>query len=137
MKMLAKIDPVFDVERFLDGFFGRERTSLFSRVPAIDVLDKKDRIVVKAEVPGMDKKDISVSVEGDVLTIKGETKKETEEKKEDYYYSERSYGSFYRNVALPAAVSREKVKASYKDGVLSVTLPKTEEKTKETRIEVE
>jgi len=95
--------------------------------PAVDVYDRKDHLVVKAELPGMDKKDIKVSVDGNILTIKGETKKEQEVKEKDYYHSERAYGSFYRTLPLPVAVQKEKVKASYKDGILTIELPKSKE----------
>ncbi|MDH5174557.1 MAG: Hsp20/alpha crystallin family protein, partial [Elusimicrobiota bacterium] len=84
------------------------------------------------------KKNVKVSVDGDVLSIRGETKKAQEVKEKDYYYSERAYGSFYRALPLPVTVEKEKVKASYKDGVLTIELPKTKEaKAKETDIQIE
>ena len=106
--------------------------------PVIDVHDEKDRLVVKAELPGIEKKDIKVSVDGDILSIKGEARKENEVKEEDYYCCERTYGSFYRTVSLPVAVEKEKVKASHKDGILTIDLPKTKEaKSKKTDIPIE
>jgi len=96
-------------------------------MPAVDVLEKDDKFVVKAELPGMKEEDINVSVVGDTLTIKGEKKTETEVKEEDYYRCERAYGSFYRSIPLPSTVDSAKIEASYEDGVLEVTLPKAPE----------
>jgi HSP20 family protein len=95
--------------------------------PAIDVFEKEDKFVVKAELPGITEEDIDVSVVGDTLTIKGERKAESEVKKDDYYYCERSYGSFYRSIAIPSNVDAKKVEANYEDGVLEVSLPKIPE----------
>jgi HSP20 family protein len=94
--------------------------------PAIDVFEKEDEFVVKAELPGM-KEDIDVSVVGDTLTLKGERKAESEVKKDDYYYCERSYGSFSRSIAIPSNVDAKKIEANYEDGVLEISLPKTRE----------
>jgi HSP20 family protein len=104
-------------------------------MPAVDVFEKEDRFVIKAELPGMKEDDIDVSVVGDTLSIRGEKKTETEVKKEDYYRSERSYGSFYRSIPLPSNVDADKVEASFEDGVLQVTLPKSA-KVKPKRIPV-
>jgi len=94
-------------------------------MPAIDIFEKKDKLVVKAEIPGMREEDINVSVVGDTLTIKGERKVESEVKEEDYYCCERSYGYFSRSITLPSHVDAKKIEASYEDGVLEITLPKT------------
>ena len=94
--------------------------------PAIEVFEKEDKFVVKAEVPGMKEEDIDVSVVGDTLTIKGERKAESEVKEDDYYCYERSYGSFFRSIALPS-VDAKNIEASYEDGVLEVSLPKAAE----------
>jgi HSP20 family protein len=93
----------------------------------VDVAETTDKIVVKAEIPGMDSKDIDISLSGDVLTIKGEKKTEREEKEENYHLVERSYGSFARSLRLPVGVEGDKIEASYKQGVLIVTCPKKEE----------
>ena len=93
----------------------------------MDVKESADQVVVKAEVPGMDAKDINISVTGEVLTIKGEKKSEREEKEENYHLVERSYGSFSRSLKLPAAVDLDKIEAKYDKGVLTVTCPKKEE----------
>jgi HSP20 family protein len=102
------------------------------------VAETKNDVVVKAEVPGMDPKDIDISLSNGVLTIKGEKKQEREEKEENYHLLERSYGSFTRSVQLPGEVQSDKISASYRNGVLKVTLPKSEEaKKKEIKIKVE
>jgi HSP20 family protein len=107
-------------------------------VPSLDVSETKDNVVVKAEVPGMDPKEIDISYADGILTVKGEKKQEKEEKDENYYMVERSYGSFSRSVRLPHEVKSDKIKANYKDGVLKITLPKSEEaKKKELKIKVE
>lgn len=93
-------------------------------LPAVDAYEKDDKFVVKAELPGMKEEDIDVSVVGDTLSIKGEKKTETEVKEENYYRSERSYGSFFHSIPLPSAVDADKIEATYEDGVLEVTLPK-------------
>jgi HSP20 family protein len=95
--------------------------------PAIEVFEKEDKFVVKAELPGMKEEDIDVSVIGDTLTIKGERKAESEVKEEDYYCCERSYGSFSRSIAVPLNVDTKKIDASFEDGVLEVSLPKAPE----------
>jgi HSP20 family protein len=95
--------------------------------PAIDVFEKEDKFVVKAELPGMKEEDIDISVVGDTLTIKGERKAEGEVEEEDYCYCERSYGSFSRSIAIPSNVDAKKIEANYNDGVLEVSLPKTPE----------
>jgi HSP20 family protein len=116
-------------ERRFDDLFGRPlwRLPVEERnwMPAVDVFEKEDKFIVKAELPGMKDDDIDVSVIGDTLSIKGEKKSETEVKDEDYYRSERSYGSFYRSIPLPSNVDANKVEASFDDGVLEITLPKS------------
>jgi HSP20 family protein len=130
-----------DMDRLWDSFFegGVRRTDEEGEwLPSLDVAETKNEIVVKAEVPGMDSKDIDISLSDGLLTIKGEKKQEREEKEEDYHLVERSYGTFTRSVRLPKEVKRDKISASYKNGVLKVTLPKSEEaKQKEIKIKVE
>jgi HSP20 family protein len=105
--------------------------------PSVDMYDKKDEIVVKAEVPGVEKENINISLTDNKLTIKGEIKKEEEVKEEDYHYSERSYGSFVRTLTLPVKVQGDKVKASFNNGILEIHLAKAEEsKSKEIKIGV-
>ena len=105
--------------------------ALDSFSPNFDVAETDDDITITAELPGMDEKDIQVSVDDSTLTISGEKKQEREEKKKDYHFSERSYGQFRRTISLPATIDKDSVKASFKKGVLSVELPKREEQNKE------
>jgi HSP20 family protein len=105
-------------------------TGMMMRMPAVDVYDEKDDVVVKAEIPGLLKEDISVQVTDSTLTIKGEKKREEEVKEDNYYRRERSFGSFTRAVALPCDVKADQVKASFKNGLLDVRMPKTEEAKK-------
>ncbi len=92
-------------------------------LPDIEVFEKKKNLVVRADVPGMSKDDITVTIGDDTLTIEGERKLDEEEKAEGYYRSERTYGRFHRCLALPAGVDADKATASFKDGVLEVTMP--------------
>ena len=137
-----------EVDRLFDDFgVGRWRSPLFARssseldpfwrteitwpkAPAVDVAETDKAYEVTAELPGMDESNIEVKLADDVLTIKGEKKEEKEEKKKDYYVSERRYGSFERYFALPEGVDANKIEATFKNGVLKVTLPKTAEAQK-------
>ena len=105
--------------------------------PAVDIVDEKDAIKVKADLPGMKKDEVEVNLENDVLTIKGEKKEEKEIKEKDFIRSERYYGSFYRSFSLPTGVDAAKVNAVYKDGVLEITLPKKEgAKPKQIKVDI-
>ena len=114
-------------QSFLPAAWGRLPMEQRGWTPAIEVFEKEDRFLVKAELPGMKEEDIDVSAVGDTLTIKGERKAESEVKEEDYYCCERSYGSFFRSIALPSHVDAQKIEASYEDGILEVSLPKIPE----------
>jgi HSP20 family protein len=106
-------------------------------LPEVDITEEKDRILVKADLPGMKQEEISVEVSDGVLTIKGERRRESETKDAKTYRVERSYGSFLRSFTLPAGVDAAKVDAAYKHGVLEITLPKlTEAKAKQIKVEV-
>lgn len=94
--------------------------------PAVDVSEDEKEVTVKAELPGLEAKDVELTLESGVLTIRGEKKFEGEEKKENYHRIERSYGSFVRAVPLPREVKSDKVKAKFDKGVLTVTMPKAE-----------
>ena len=94
--------------------------------PAADIYDNGETIVITAELPGVDKKDVKVDVKDRVLTLKGERSYENEVKEENYYRKERSFGKFQRSFTLPAEVDSEKIKADYKDGVLKIEIPKPE-----------
>ncbi len=100
------------------------------RAPAVDLYEGEDEVVIKAEVPGMDKGDLKIDLTDSMLTISGEKKKEEDVREEAYTYSERSYGSFTRSLHLPCAVKSEKAKATFIFGILEVKLPKTEEAKK-------
>jgi len=103
--------------------------------PAVDIFETEGEIVVKAEVPGMDRKDITLNLERNVLTLKGERRFEKETKDENYHRIERSYGGFSRTFQIPATVDEEKIHAEYKEGVLKIVLPKKEQaKPKQIRI---
>jgi HSP20 family protein len=120
--------------RDIDAFWRREFAPL---TPAVDVVEKENAFELTAELPGLDAKNIELSLSDDVLTIKGEKTEEKEEKTKDRYVSERRYGSFRRSLQLPAGVDPAKIEASYKSGVLSVKLPKSEEaKKKQTVIPI-
>jgi HSP20 family protein len=124
-----EMNRLFDTSlRRHDGFDGA-----FS--PAFDMVVEKDNVVVKADLPGLSKDDISVSLQDNYLTIKGEKKHETEQKEANYFLSERVHGTFTRTIELPVAVDAKRIDARFKDGVLHVTLPKTEE-AKPKQIEV-
>src|SRR5262249_5822238 len=114
---------------FEEPFSGLARASEFFDVwsPALDVYEDKDNLIVKAELPGLKKDEIDISIHEGALHISGERKQESEHKGGETYRSERFYGRFHRTVGLPKPVDAGKVNATYKDGVLTVTLPKSEE----------
>jgi len=118
---------------FDDDFFPVMANRTIS-MPAVNIRENEKNFVLELAIPGMDKKDLKIDINEDVLTISSETKNETEENKEGYKRKEFSYSSFCRSFYLPENVNREKIGASYKDGILSVELPKQEEdKNKITR----
>lgn len=105
--------------------------------PAVDVYVKDDSVIAKAELPGIRPEDVKLSVDGTVLTIRGEKKQESEIKKEQYYHAESVYGSFTRTIELPVDVKAEDAKATYKNGVLTVRFPKAESpRKKEIKIDI-
>ena len=116
---------VFDIEPAW-----RSASSFSFSVPAIDMSEDEKAYKISAELPGIDAKDIDVSVSGDMLVLKGEKRQEQEEKDKNYHFSERAYGSFQRAFDLPASVDRDKVAADFSKGVLTITLPKTAEARK-------
>ncbi len=134
-----EMNRLFD--EFFSGFpFPERRRGLMEGewAPIVDVAETDENIVVTAELPGVKQNDVEITVVNDVLTLKGEKKEEKEIKKENYHRIERSYGSFQRSITLPTGVQADKAKASYKDGVLTVTIPKVEEaKPKSIKINVE
>jgi HSP20 family protein len=144
------LSPFDEMDRLFDEYFRRgwmrpwrfEWPSLPEislpemKAPKVDVIDRETEVVVKAEVPGVDKKDLDISVGDDSVTIKGSTRHEEKEEKGDYYRHEISTGAFSRTVALPAAVDGAKAKASFKDGMLELVIPKIE-KAKRHAVKVE
>jgi HSP20 family protein len=105
--------------------------------PAVDIYEKGTDVVLKAELPGLDPKDVDIRIENNVLTLKGERKIEDEIKQENYHRVERAYGGFTRSFTLPSTVDTTNVKADYKDGVLRITLPKREEaKPKQIQVDI-
>ena len=117
-----------EMDRLFDRFFetrADELPALGDWAPDMDVAETKDAIVIKAEIPGLEAADVQVSLQESTLIIKGEKKREKEEKDEHYHRVERTYGSFVRAVRLPVAVEGAKVSAAFKNGLLTVTLPKT------------
>jgi HSP20 family protein len=117
-----------EMDRLFDRFFERETfklPELQEWTPSVEVSENKDKVIVKAEVPGIDPKEIEITAEDpNHLTIKGEKKHEKEEKGEHYYRAERSYGAFARTVRLPASVDPAKAEATFKNGVVTITLTK-------------
>lgn len=127
-----EMNSVFD--NFLRGFELEPFAGRFGAFsPSVDVKETDKEIKVSAELPGMNEKDIDVSLTKNALTIKGEKKEEKEDKGKNYYRMERSFGSFTRTVPLPAEVNTEKAKADFVKGVLTVTIPKTPAATKDTK----
>lgn len=135
------LSPMEEMDRWFGGSFPRawlrpfgmewpswgELAARFEgRMPKVDVIDRDDEVVVRAEVPGVEKSDLDVSVSDNTVTIKGETKREEKEEKGDYYRCEISRGAFTRTVGLPGIVDAENAKAQFSDGVLELTMPKVE-----------
>jgi|ERR1043166_226442 HSP20 family protein len=124
-------DPIVrlrdEMESVFDQFMGDWGMALFNRTPtgpSVDLAESENEVTVKAELPGVNPKDVDIRVEGNLLTIRGEKKQESEEKRRDYHYVERQYGMFHRSIQLPSSVDDSKTDARYKDGVLTITMPK-------------
>ncbi len=132
---------------FFDDFFdmiespGRSRRNWVDGglwAPAVDLIDKKDKLFAKVELPGIEKKDVKLSINDSNLTIQGEMKKDEETKDDNYYYRERAYGTYSRTISLPTEVDKENIKAKFKNGILEITMPKKPEvQPKEITIEAE
>ena len=125
---LVEWNPLREMEREMTNFFDRSPFSFFGMgtYPRVDVYQTENDIIVKAEMPGVSKEVLNVYVEDNLLRLSGRTKRHEEFKDENVYRTERRYGSFSRTISLPAEVKSEQVKASYNDGILSITLPKAE-----------
>lgn len=134
------MDPFEEIRRmreWMDDIFGEigyegakllpgPGEELVTAVPSIDLIDKDDRLVLKADMPGISKEDLNVEIKGDRLEISAEVKHEEEKKEEGYIRKERSYRRYYRSIPLPAEIESEKVEASFENGVLKIEMPKTE-----------
>lgn len=144
------MSPFEEMERMFDDYFSRgwmrpfrmdwpsfpKMKAFEGKIPSVDVIDRDNEVIIKAELPGVDKKDIDISVTANTVTIKGSTSHEEKEEKGDYYRCEISRGSYSRTLSLPADVDEEKTKAKFKDGILELTLPKLK-KSKRHTIKVE
>jgi HSP20 family protein len=130
-----------EVNRLFDTFLGRPvaaAPAMRAWLPAVDMQETKDALVLTVEVPGVSEKDVTVSITGDLLSIRGERRVADEAKNQQYLHSERVFGQFERLIQLPLEVQADKVKATYRDGVLQVTLPKAEElKPREIKIDIQ
>lgn len=129
-----------DVNRLFDSFFGRREAGQAANgpgrwVPAMDLVETEDHLVLRADLPGLEREDVEIEVKDGVLTVSGERRSEHEEKGEGYHRVERSFGRFSRSLGLPRDVKAEDVEASFENGVLEVKVPKPEER-KPTRIEI-
>jgi HSP20 family protein len=128
-----------EMNRMFDNFFDSsdrgEDYALTTWSPAVDIAEHDDQYIVKMELPGVSKEEVKITLESNILTIRGEKKQEKETKKENYHRVERSYGSFQRSFTLPTTVKSDRIDAAFKDGILSISLPKAEE-AKPKQIEV-
>ena len=109
------------------GYRGDDAAATTTWSPAVDIFETETEIMVKAELPGIERKDIALNLDNNVLTLKGERKFEKETRQENYHRIERSYGVFSRAFSIPAIVDEEKIRADYKDGILTIALPKKEQ----------
>lgn len=126
MSLQDRINRFFD-DAYFPSFFKNEAVSLGNWHPMVDIYDDNDKVVIKAELPGVDKKDISIDLKDRVLTLKGERSVDNEVQEDRYYRRERTYGRFERSFSLPAGLDPVKIKADYRDGVLKIEVPKPEE----------
>ncbi len=145
------ISPFETMERWFEEAFRRpfsllgpswlprlRATEVEEAIPSVDIFEEGDNVVVKAELPGIKKEDIDVSMTDNVISISGEKKREEKVERKNYYREERSYGSFTRSFRLPAEVQTDKAKASFKEGVLEIRIPKTEEaKKREKKVSID
>lgn len=122
-----RINRMFD-EAFLRSKDIDDEVSLASWKPTVDIYDTDDAIILKVELPGVDKEKVAVDVKDNILTLKGERSIDKEIKEKNYYRKERSFGSFHRSFTLPTTVTPEDIRATYKDGILTIEVPKPEEK---------
>lgn len=135
LNLTRRMNRLFDSSLLQKFDLEEEDTMSHPWSPLVDIYETSENIVVRAEIPGMKKEDIEINVTDNVLTIKGEKKQEKKMQNEDYHRIECSYGTFQRSFSLPKAIKADNVTATYKDGVLMITIPKAEEvKTKKIQI---
>lgn len=140
LSLIPRRRSMLPADRFLDRFFDDFNLLSFpdegkAYVPAFDISENENEYVVKAELPGIDAKALDIQFTNGLLTVKGEKKEEKEDKGENYHCVERRYGSFHRSFRIPDHIHSDKIEASYKDGILTLTLPK-DESSKTKKIEV-
>lgn len=141
------LSPFDEMDQLFDSFFQRGLMSPFrmnrpllsafekpfeGKMPSVDIVDRDEDIMVRAEVPGVDKKDLDISVTENTVTIKGKSSHEEKEEKGDYYRCEISRGAFARTISLPNDVDPDKAKATFKDGILELTMPKLKKSKRHT-----
>jgi HSP20 family protein len=145
------VSPFETMERWFEEAFRRpfsllgpswlprlRATEMEEAIPSVDIFEEGDNVVVKAELPGIKKEDVDVSMTDNVISISGEKKKEEKVERKNYYREERSYGSFTRSFRLPMEVQTDKAKAQFKEGILEIRIPKTEEaKKREKKVSIE
>lgn len=144
--MLRRWDPwreLFSIREELDRVFDRFfaplefETREITWAPSVDMYETDKELVIKAELPGMSSKDVDITLTDDTLTIKGEKKEAEEVKSENYYRKETRYGAFHRSIQLPVPVKKEDIKATFKDGILEIRLPKAKEESRGIKIKIE
>jgi HSP20 family protein len=142
---LVKWEPMQELVRLrdeMDRIFGRSIEGTFAGdgqmwSPSVDVHEENGNLVIKADLPGVKKEDVNIMATEDALTIQGKSQEEKEEKKEGYYRHERRSGSFARTLPLPVAVDADKAQASFKDGTITITLPKIDQATKAKKVAIQ
>ena len=135
LTLQQEMNNVFN--RFSDNFLSPFKSETWSTYPKVNIKESKHEVEVTAELPGLDKKDIDISISDNVLTLKGEKRLENETKEENYYRMERSYGSFSRIITLPSEVRSDNTNAKFKNGVLTISVPKKpESEQKAKKIEI-
>jgi len=141
-RWIDSFDLVTDLQDAVNRLFSSSlrrgsQSSFGELIPSLEVKEDENQFQVHLDIPGMDRKDLDISVTGNMLIVKGERKESENKKGKGYFYSERRYGSFQRSVELPVEVESDKVVANYKDGVLELTLPKSEKaKPKQIKVDV-
>lgn len=129
-----------EINRLAESFFGDGPLAAFGEsrlTPRVDVAERDSEIVVTAELPGVDEKDLELTIQNDVLTLSGEKRAERESRNGDFYRVERNYGSFHRQILLPTEVREEDVRATFKNGVLTVRLPRARVQETQKRIPIQ